>query len=124
MSFLNTQQEFDTPGEALLHYGVKGMKWGVRKAYSDRRLKEAAGLRAVSKGNATRPAKLVTHLTTPLKDIREGGGLKGGARVRAEKLEAHVERINTGQTKVKDGLEIYGNLNVKDLVKGFDNRNG
>lgn len=25
-------QPFATPGEALVHYGVKGMRWGVRKA--------------------------------------------------------------------------------------------
>lgn len=25
------EQEFDTPGDALIHYGVKGMKWGQRK---------------------------------------------------------------------------------------------
>lgn len=25
-------QEFATPGDALEHYGVKGMQWGVRKA--------------------------------------------------------------------------------------------
>ncbi len=24
------EQEFETPGDALLHYGVKGMRWGVR----------------------------------------------------------------------------------------------
>lgn len=27
---LTAAQEFDTPEEALAHYGVKGMKWGVR----------------------------------------------------------------------------------------------
>lgn len=28
---LGETQEFASPGEALAHYGVKGMKWGVRK---------------------------------------------------------------------------------------------
>lgn len=28
---LTSTQQFDTPSEALAHYGVKGMKWGVRK---------------------------------------------------------------------------------------------
>ena len=27
-----SQQQFDSPDEALAHYGVKGMKWGVRKS--------------------------------------------------------------------------------------------
>jgi hypothetical protein len=32
VSFLNDLQEFDTPEAALVHVGVKGMKWGVRKS--------------------------------------------------------------------------------------------
>ena len=32
MSFLNAQKEFDSPEAALAHFGVKGMKWGVRKS--------------------------------------------------------------------------------------------
>ena len=31
MSFNNSLQDFDTPGEALAHFGVKGMRWGIRK---------------------------------------------------------------------------------------------
>ena len=38
---------FDTPEAYLAHYGVKGMKWGVRKdqyrAYQDRVYKESPG---------------------------------------------------------------------------------
>lgn len=30
--FITPAQQFETPAEALKHYGVKGMQWGVRKA--------------------------------------------------------------------------------------------
>lgn len=29
--FLTPAQQFETPSDALAHYGVKGMRWGVRK---------------------------------------------------------------------------------------------
>ena len=32
-----SNQELSTPQEVLQHYGVKGMRWGVRKKYSESR---------------------------------------------------------------------------------------
>lgn len=62
------KQEFATPAEALAHYGVKGMRWGVRredpggagsskapnpvrKVYKDRR-QEAASVRKEDRANS------------------------------------------------------------------------
>lgn len=46
------QQQFDTPGDALAHFGVKGMKWGQRKARLESLREEvhtkSAGLKQVS----------------------------------------------------------------------------
>lgn len=41
---LTKNQTFATPGEALIHFGVKGMKWGVRKADSTAGMSEGAAI--------------------------------------------------------------------------------
>lgn len=47
MILAESQQDFASPGEALAHYGVKGMKWGVRKqeetGSQDRSTKDSSG---------------------------------------------------------------------------------
>ncbi len=51
---LGENQQFASPGEALEHFGVKGMKWGVRRERY-RNLKNAAELNAG--GSITRTTK-------------------------------------------------------------------
>lgn len=119
MSFLNTQQEFDTPGEALLHYGVKGMKWGVRKAYTTRVSAAAARDRKVgNKEGATLGEKIQTHGKTTYPElIRSGGSLTKAALNRADRDEAHVARINSGQGTSKDVLKMVGSVRFADIVR-------
>lgn len=62
----------DTVGDILAHYGVKGMKWGVRRRYAERQQGRADVQRAI------------------------------GAKKSAQKREEHVERLQTGKANVRD----------------------
>jgi hypothetical protein len=115
VSFLNTQKEFDTPEAALEHFGVKGMKWGVRKGYTSRISNKAAAARRVSEGKASVVDKVRIHGTTSSADFIKGGGFKGGARVRADRDEAHVQRINEGKATTLDLIKLYGGARITDI---------
>jgi hypothetical protein len=49
MTTIIGQQAFDSPGDALEHYGVKGMKWGVRRKPSAAEIR-GARIRMQEKG--------------------------------------------------------------------------
>lgn len=115
-----------TPTE-LVHHGVKGMKWGVRKAYTERRTKESESFRRYGDKTGTGKDKARVYLGKhglSAAEIALAGGAKNAALKRADKIDAHVARINNGQAHVLDKLHMYGNVRVSDLAKGYKNRNG
>lgn len=62
------QQPFASPGEALSHYGVKGMRWGVRKeeeTSSRDGAKPEAGSFRVAKPSTAIPGKAAVSSTVP-----------------------------------------------------------
>jgi hypothetical protein len=89
--------------DELIHYGKKGMRWGVRQQY---RLDRA---NAVAKGTASRATKARFAITeTSGLSIARGGGVKGAAASKAKQLGARKERIERGDATVKDLLANYG----------------
>lgn len=115
----------------LVHFGVKGMRWGVRKTYVDKVNKTTARLQRVSSGKGSTFDKVAT--------VGWGGGLHGGVsnldvikglgapkkvmRSAINRNEAHVARINNGKLKARDVLRVAGTLSVLDIgagaVKGY-----
>jgi hypothetical protein len=87
----------------LEHYGVLGMKWGVRK---DRRLQRAE---RVASGKASRGERVRFALTdTSAASVRRNKGLEGAAANRARELSARKERIQAGKTTVRDIIALSG----------------
>lgn len=104
--------------DTLQHYGVKGMRWGVRRAYADRRQFQANTLHRVADGTANAREKRVALLSVSAKDLRRGRGLQGAAKIRGDEIQGHVDRVLSGQEKTKDLLIRLGTTNSYDLVRG------
>lgn len=107
-------QEFATPGEALAHYGKKGMKWGVRQQYASRRASSAASVQRVGegKGNAKDIVRTIGNVRGI--DIVRRNGIKK----RGDKLAAHAQRMKDGKATTLDNLRFVGTVRMTDIVKG------
>ncbi len=96
-------QEFDTPGDALIHYGKKGMKWGVR---NEKRLQRAV---RVGSGTATRKERVAfSQVDTSSLSVIRNKSLEGAAQSRARELQGRKDRIQKGEATVKDFLALHG----------------
>lgn len=94
----------------LEHFGVKGMRWGVRR---DNR---ANTLVRVGRGQGTKSQKVRAALTTSPLDIVKGRGLKGGALRRGQRQLARNSRVRSGEASVKDKLAYYGGSRYQDII--------
>lgn len=109
-----------TPEELveLTHHGVKGMRWGVRKAYAARVSKVAEAHKRVGSGQGSLIEKYHIHKqTTPLEAIVRGGYGKAATK-RGENWQAHADRLDKGEAHVHDYLTMVGNLNMGDIIRG------
>jgi hypothetical protein len=105
--------------DELAHFGVKGMKWGVRKAYSERKAKTADRYRRVAEGKGSARDKASVFLRTSSHTIQRAGGFKNAAKLKADRLDAHINRIRNGEAKVKDILEMIGTVSNNDIGMGI-----
>lgn len=79
----------DDTDDFLAHYGVKGMKWGVRKQ------RQADSLRRVSQGRGSKgdTAKAVAGMKTS-EFVRGGGSFKKAAGKKADRIESKISKNN------------------------------
>lgn len=89
----------------LVHYGVKGMKWGVRREERLQRASRVAG------GTASRGEKLREfNRTSGLEFARAGGSMKSVYENRANKLANQKSKVERNQAERQ---ERFGNANVR-----------
>lgn len=103
--------------DELLHYGVKGQRWGVRNVHLEKVKKATDKLDRVASGTASRREKFSVASRTSLVDLATKGGLKGASANNSQILKDHAERLDKGEAKVRDLLALYGSVSVADLVK-------
>lgn len=117
-----TVEEGSKPSlEELRHFGVKGMKWGLRRGSSDGgpgRLRSAAAqaLTDESRRRATATqigGKAGTFGYNFLRGLVIPS-LPGTAKT-AERQKAAAKRILSGKTKATDIIRVIGNLTPMDL---------
>jgi len=108
--------------DEIKHYGVKGMKWGVRKARTGDLNVRATRQETIAKGEGTKLQKTVAALNTPFSKLVQKDGVKKHAADRAKALRDEEERLATGKAKVSDILKAYGSANVYSLVGAANKR--
>lgn len=108
-----TQQ--NPPRGDLTHYGVKGMKWGVKKARTGNLDRHATKLERVAAGTGGKRDKVYASLYTPVKGLVKNG-LKGGAAAEAAKSRAEIERLSKGKSTAGDILRAYGSVTLTQII--------
>lgn len=110
--------EDDSPQAWLAHYGVRGMKWGVRRRYNEKQGNRVRRLDRVAKGKGSAGDKLKALGESSLLELAANGGLKNTARIHSEATKKHLQRVNSGKKKAADLLIIAGNLSLGDVLAG------
>ena len=107
----------DDPNE-LLHYGVKGMKWGQHLFGDDLRPKSAGYKRALGKlRNSAKKAKTATVKT--VKNAR--ASLQKSATQRAiNKQQKQEDKYNKAVAKAQQRINIVSNLSNVDKMRAYE----
>ncbi len=99
--------------ERIYHFGVKGMKWGVRKQKQLDSYKRIAS----GKGKTLETLRLRANVNI-IELARNKGSVKRIAAGRAAVLEAQKKRFETGTTTKRDKIDRAMNTPIIDLVRG------
>lgn len=109
-------QSSTPPGE-LVHYGVKGMHWGARKARTGDLQKKIGRLDRVAGGTGSLRDKVVTVGQSKPVRLVSSGGLKNEAARRSQLHKEEVDRLAKGHATIKDLLKVYGTVSVVSLAR-------
>lgn len=99
--------------EFVAHFGVKGMKWGVRKGYVQRQSQQAGREIRVGSGKGTSGEKLRVHGSSSVVGLAVGP--KRAALKRGKLRQAHANRIKNGEATAADILRLYGQVKLTDI---------
>ena len=102
---------YDLHEDEMMHYGKKGMKWGVRQR--DVRINR---LEKVGDGAGTLGNKVMVGLyeVSAVSVIRRGG-LKGASANKAANMRAVDARIEKGEASVRDMIKRFGGDAYADM---------
>jgi hypothetical protein len=97
--------------EFLEHYGVKGMKWGVRRrGRIDRTVR-------VGKGEGSKLDKVRVHgMFNPVDLVKTGGSFRESAARKGKRMANRNNRIARGKASVVDYLITSGTARMTDIL--------
>lgn len=94
----------------LEHFGIRGMKWGVRRQRRNQALARA------SRPGAGIATKLRALHEENIIDLVKGRGIRGGARIRRARLSGRIDRIKAGKGSARDIIVHFGSTRMQDLI--------
>lgn len=109
----------DENGE-LAHYGVKGMRWGVRKQNRAGNLVKVGSTKA--RGEKSKPGEYARATYEVLQNPRSIGAavknlsIKQAALEKGQRIQARVAARQQGELSVGGKLAYYSNFRVQDLT--------
>lgn len=103
----------------IAHFGVKGMKWGVRRNAEKSGVGRIRGAAAQSLKDSARRRNTAARLGRVASLVAPLGLMphtRAGQRRIASRQQAAAQRILAGQTRVMDFLRVTRNMSVLDLA--------
>lgn len=113
MSGLTREEAFDI----LEHSGVKGMKWGVRRARVGDLNRQISRLDRVASGNSSALDKARVLGNSSSHNLIKQKGLKNEAARKSAAKAKQRDRLVNGEAKVTDILKAYGSVSILDLAR-------
>ena len=93
-------------GEFLEHFGVKGMKWGVRNSERTAR---------VASGNGSTGDKVRKVAGSSAVDLIRGKGVQGAAKIQVARGERKAN-LKTARKEVRGEIKAYATANKKRVL--------
>lgn len=123
---LGGQDRQDSVDDFLAHYGVKGMRWGKRKASALRRghqLNKASR----RKDSAQRKAdlkKATAERDSEIDGARARDGKPNRARYKAAKSQYKQDKVEIGRREAKKALHKVRDEIYDDMIKARESKSG